>query len=207
MSKVEVDLEALAVAVSNAILGFAKPDEGSKKKRGRPPKIKPMKKEKKEALEKAGWVVGDAEDFLELNEDEIKAVEEEIKKSEAPPPIPKKSAIAPAKAPGREVVGAAAKTTAFQITNRPNKFFDNGTLAAGDKVPAHKYPEPSDRRPAVQKMRFNCSVCGKPWDDFPSNVPQAFARLGDGKEAATPIVRCEDCIAAIVTSRQYANIG
>lgn len=75
-----------------------------------------------------------------------------------------------------------------------NKFVDDGSLAKADRIPSEKYPEPSERRPPVQKMKFHCDVCNNDFMAYASEVPQAFVKIGEGREATKPDVKCDDCL-------------
>ncbi len=75
---------------------------------------------------------------------------------------------------------------------RQQKFIDLSEVH--DRVPAHKYPQPAERRPATRKLTFECSTCHKDFEAYPGEVPQAFTRerTPEGGESR-PLVKCDDC--------------
>jgi len=234
--KIEIDLEALANAISKTILNFAQPqnEEKSKKERSHPKGLgigldkteldnketkafldhvkecdkKPKQKRKIKGLGPLGKSEIKPsstikESFVEEFIGEVEP-ENEILNEIAQPTNPIKSFVAPAKA--KQTFTSDGKTVAKKLEidikkPRLNKFQDNGTLAAADRLPASKYPIPSERREPAQKMEFRCAVCNRTWMAYPSEVPQAFVRFGDSTEQDRPGVKCQNCIAIGVQNK------
>lgn len=194
MSKVEIDLEvltkALSVAITEAVKIAVTPTPSTKKPKITKKKTIVKKEEKIKIKKEAGRP-------KKVNSEIIQNEEvEEIQEDEKPINPRRSSYLAPAKRnEGLNVEGKnPTKTKIFSPPKKPNKFIDTGDLCKGDKVESWKYPERSERRDPVKKMKFQCDICDRSFEAFPSEVPQAFSRLGDGREAERPIVRCEGCL-------------
>lgn len=178
MSKVEVDLAALAAAISNTIMGFAnisqatekaiEPEsldkvETPKKKRGRPKKVK----------------------------EEAKDLPPE---PEAPIPIQPLDFTAPAKKSDfvihHDGDRKIAKRVPFNKKQRINKWKDNLNLATsymynekGEKI---KYPPHAAPREPQIEQKYHCDNCGRDFMAFPSYIPPTI-------EGHQPIIRCHQC--------------
>lgn len=176
MSKVEVDLNQLAAAVSAAILKFAQPQqsidsripediepgptwaEKPKKKRGRPKKVK-----------------------------------EEAKDLPLEPEAPS-DFTAPAKRSDfviqHDTDRKMAKRVPFKKKKRTNQWKDDLTLSAssmynekGEKI---KYPQHTAPREPQIEQKYHCDNCGRDFMAFPSYIPPTI-------EGHQPIVRCHNC--------------
>lgn len=192
--KVEIDQEVLA-SLSQSLLQAAgllqqaiKPPELAApkvaKKRGRPKKFVPT-------VEQLAPEAAPAEEYTDILE---------VLKTEAPLPEQRKPNpnIVMAKRAGWQMPSTEGSKTYGHTEkvvkqNGDQKFVD--LTSVGDRIPAYKYPQPTERRPAAQKVEFKCDFCNKVWQDYPATCPQAFMKevitgVGEGR----PRVICDDCI-------------
>ncbi len=176
MPKVEIDLEQLAAVLNAAVMSLVKPvkeeNKPVKRGRGRPKKVVPTEEVAKENLK---W-------------EKIEGTPYEHKPESPTNIFNPKGFIQEVeqKRPKREY---------------KNLFHDDGTLNANDRIPADKYPQPTEKRDAAVKYEYVCGICNRTFSAYPSQVPSAYVRLGDGKEATKPIIRCDDCLTSAVTNR------
>ena len=184
------ELEALAAAISMTILSFAEPESkpevktAAKKVKA---KAKPKVNAKPKTTPKKTKPVA--------NPVESELILEDIDDDE---PIPvRNNYISPSKRKNAIDVGdrTLARRQSFQAPKGPNKFVDNGMLCADDKIDPKKYPQPTDRREPARKETFTCDVCRRDFEAYPTEIPQAYIRLGDGRDAQRPEIRCDNCIA------------
>lgn len=84
--------------------------------------------------------------------------------------------------------------TTVEVKKKPGdmKFLDIQNV--GDRIPAEKYPIPTERRNPAQKLPFKCDRCRCDFEMYPSEIPQAFIKekLSTGGEDK-PRVYCNDC--------------
>lgn len=188
MSKVEVDLQQLAMAVSAAILQFAQSqptvsqkeidktvDEEQprmikemKNKRGRPKKQKPTE--------------------VVTPEDIDTGVEEEERSQ------PQPEFTAPAKRSDFTIRHDSdkkmAKRVQFKKKKRVNQWYDDLTLSTNamynDKGEKIKYPPHTPPREAQEEQEYKCGNCGKKFVAFPSYIPPLI-------EGHQPMIKCHSC--------------
>lgn len=195
MSTIQIDpdvlIKAMTAAIQAAVVQVT-PDK-PKAKRGRPPKKTGN-----------GMCPQCSEAYMycacennPLNNTEITSINDDvdqiIKEAEAPlRNKPSDPNIFRAKISNRGLDSAQATV---EVKKKPGdiKFMDISNV--GDRIPADKYPEPTERRPPVNKMKFDCDRCNRPFEAYPSEIPQAFINeritgVGEGK----PRVLCENCI-------------
>lgn len=55
---------------------------------------------------------------------------------------------------------------------------------------------PAERRPPVQKMKFQCSKCMREFEAYGSEYPQAFLKEKDPLTGmiSSPLVKCDNCL-------------
>lgn len=192
MSKVEVDLNQLAAAVSAAILQFAKPaetdlpklepehivetpldfSEKPKKKRGRPKKQKPVETIVPEDIEPGpSWAVEEEE--------------ESQPRSEFTAPA-KRSDFTIQHDPDKKM----AKRVPFKKRRRVNQWSDDLSLAASamynDKGEKIIYPPHTPPREAQEEKEYKCDNCQRKFMAFPSYIPSMI-------EGHQPAIRCYNC--------------
>jgi DNA-directed RNA polymerase subunit RPC12/RpoP len=195
--KTEVDLAQLAQAVSVAILQFAQPqptitqkeiddlvDEeqpkiiaATKKKRGRPKKVKT-----------------EDETDVELARDALKEADqakpwEQVKKDLGFTAPTKLEAHEAAKQ--REGGGTYMKRVPFKKKPRVNQWVDNLSIAQADLYNKEGkklvYPPHTEPRPPQEEYEYKCDICNRKFKAFPSYVAGSV----DGE--SQPQIRCFDC--------------
>jgi hypothetical protein len=175
MSKVEVDLAALAAAISNTIMGFAKAGESvqqfnekpevPKKKRGRP---------KKQKVDPAPIIEDDAyispntyTDFTAPSRREDFNIEHGDGDSKKP-----------------------ARRVPFKKKIRVNQWQDDLSMATNalynDKGEKIVYPQHAPPRPEQKEQKYICDNCHKSFMAFPSYIPGKI-------EGHQPMIKCYNC--------------
>ena len=172
MSKVEVDLAALAAAISNTIMGFAQTNkeperefraevtEKLTKKRGRPRKVKVVDPELDEdGVDRNNFTATAKRDDFNINHN-------------------------------NDSDRKQARRVPFKKKARINNFVDNLTLATGQMYDKNGkkivYPEHAPPRELQEEQEYICDSCHKPFMAFASYIPSKI-------EGNQPLIRCYGC--------------
>lgn len=191
MSKVEVDLNQLAAAVSAAILQFAAPTKEPLLK----PECYTEEYEEKNRLT--------AENFHTTEADGKRKKKRGRPKKKKPEPVEDESDntsttpndfTAPAKRSDFVIEHDSDKKVArrvpFKKKKRINQWQDDLTLATNamynDKGEKLKYPKHAEPRDPQIEQEYHCGVCNRKFVAFPSYIPPKI-------EGEQPIIRCYNC--------------
>lgn len=174
MPTVQIDPNILIKAMTAAIqAAVIQQPTTEKPKRGRPKKV---------------VEISNDTEIITVQEEDKKVLEEHAGRN------PSKNFVVQAKTLDKtNVVGTACGVEDVTKNRGKQKFIDIENV--GDRIPASKYPEPTERRKAVEKMPFKCDRCNQRFEAYPSEIPQAFMKekitgVAEGK----PRVLCDGCI-------------
>jgi hypothetical protein len=187
MPDVKIDsnvLANIAQSLANAAMALnaaISPQPSVAKKKGRPPKPKPLKP----VIETKGDFPCDNTEILEV-EDFHTVIDDPT-----PPPVRSKEIFSPKSF--NNVGGAGVASSHEDVTrNRGQMKFVDIKNVPSDKV---QYPEPTDRRQPAKQMEFTCDKCSCKWMAYPSEMPQAFIKERiPGVAEGRPLVKCNNCI-------------
>lgn len=186
MANITIDpdilIQAMTAAIQAAVVqqtqpvkqADVKPSGEIKKKRGRPKKVA--------TAENVEIITADKDSLKVLDEPE------ELPKAKKQPPY-----IMAAKSENINLNKVVGRLEPVTINRGEMKFIDINNVPHEKKETLQW--EPTERRNPAKKMTFTCSVCNCTWEDYPSNVPQAFWKERDpsGYGETKASLKCENC--------------
>jgi hypothetical protein len=195
MANVTIDPEVLIRAMTAAIqAAIQQPTVETKSKRGRPAKTKQLPPTLKVVRDRKVIEVP-TEELLPQNIEIIHVKEEDIVAANEELPVvkkPKDAFLFVAK----KIINSCSKQVQAKedvtVSRGEQRFID----VAG--VPHEKQDwEPTERRQAAKMLDFVCTQCNRPFQDYPSNVQQAFFRIGgsdmpDNQDGCV-VIKCPKC--------------